>query len=54
MAIKVRKRNKSKEVVQYKSVKGILTSQDIKEADCFDNALNKEIQELEKVLNSIL
>lgn len=50
MVIKVRKKNKSKEVVQYKSAKKIITPQDIKEADRFDNALNQEIQEIEKVL----
>src|SRR3989344_571502 len=50
MAIKIRKKNKSKETVQYKSTKRILTPQDIKEADRFDNALNQEIQEIEKVL----
>ncbi len=50
MTIKVRKKNRSKETVQYKSTKKILTSQDIKEADRFDNALNEEIKEIEKVL----
>ena len=50
MAIKIRKKNRSKETVQYKSTKRILTPQDIKEADRFDNALNQEIQEIEKVL----
>ena len=50
MAIKVRKKNKSKETVQYKSAKKILTPQDIKEADRFDDALNQEIQEIENVL----
>lgn len=50
MVIKIRKKNKSKESVHYKSAKNILTPQDIKEADRFDNALNQEIQEIEKVL----
>ena len=50
MTIKVRKKNKSKEIIQYKSAKKILTPQDIKEADHFDNALNQEIQEIEKIL----
>jgi len=50
MAIKVRKKNRSKETVQYKSTKKIITSQDIKEADRFDSALNQEIREIEKVL----
>lgn len=50
MVIKVRKKNRSKETVQYKSTKKILTSQDIKEADRFDSALNQEIREIEKVL----
>ena len=50
MVIKVRKKNKSKEIVQYKSAKKIITPQDIKEADRFDNALNQEIREIEKVL----
>lgn len=50
MAIKVRKKNKSKETFQYKSTKKILTPKDIKEADRFDNALNQEIREIEKVL----
>src|SRR3989338_9283621 len=50
MVIKIRKKNKSKETVQYKSAKKILTPQDIKEADRFDDALNQEIQEIEKVL----
>lgn len=50
MAIKIRKKNKSEETVQYKSAKKILTPKDIKEADRFDNALNQEIQEIEKVL----
>jgi len=50
MAIKIRKKNKSKETVQYKSAKRILTSQDIKEADRFDDALSKKIKEIEKIL----
>lgn len=50
MAIKVKRNDKSKEVVQYKSAKRILTPQDIREADRFDDALNKEIREIEKVL----
>lgn len=50
MAIKVRKKSRLKETVQYKSTKKILTPQDIKEADRFDNALNEEIREIEKVL----
>jgi len=50
MVIKIRKKNKSKETIQYKSAKKILTPQDIREADRFDNALNQEIQEIEKVL----
>jgi len=50
MTIKIRKRGGPKETVQYKSTKKILTPQDIKEADRFDNALNQEIQEIEKVL----
>lgn len=50
MAIKIRKKNRSKETVQYKSTKKIITSQDIKEADRFDSALNQEIREIEKVL----
>ncbi|MEK7501809.1 MAG: hypothetical protein AAB629_02705 [Patescibacteria group bacterium] len=50
MVIKIIKKDKSKEVIQYKSVKKILTPEDIKEADRFDNALNHEIREIEKVL----
>ena len=50
MVIKVVKKNKSKETVRYKSSKAIITTQDIKEADRFDNALNQEIKEIEKVL----
>ena len=51
MVIKIRKKNKSKEVVQYKSAKKVLTPQDIKEADRFDDALNQEIQRIEKILS---
>ena len=50
MVIKIRKRNKKGEQVEYKSNKKILTPQDIKEADKFDLFLNKEIKEIEKVL----
>jgi len=49
MTIKIRKGNK-KEKIQYKSTKRILTSKDIKEADRFDDALNKEIADIEKIL----
>lgn len=50
MVIKIIKKNKLKEFVQYKSAKKILTPQDIKEADKFDIALNKEIKEIERIL----
>lgn len=50
MVIKIRKKNKSKETIQYKSTEMILTPRDIKEADRFDSALNQEMQEIEKVL----
>jgi len=48
MVIKIRKRNKKGEQVEYKSNKKILTPQDIKEADKFDLFLNKENKEIEK------
>ena len=50
MVIKITKKGRTKEVIQYKSAKKIITSQDIKEADHFDSALNKEVQEIERVL----
>jgi len=50
MVIKIRKKGGTKEIIQYKSTKKIITPQDIKEADRFDNALNQEIREIEKVL----
>lgn len=50
MAIKVRKRDKSKDTIRYKSAKKILVPQDIKEADRFDVALSKEIRDIEKIL----
>lgn len=50
MVIKIRKRNKKGERVEYKSNKKILTPQDIKEADRFDLFLNKEIKKIEKIL----
>ncbi len=48
MVIKVS--NRSKRTVRYKSAKKILTPHDIKEADRFDDALTKEIREIEKIL----
>lgn len=50
MVIKIRRKNRTNETVQYKSSKNILTTQDIKEADRFDSALNQEIQEIEEIL----
>ena len=50
MVLKITRKSKSKETVHYKSAKKILTPQDIREADRFDNALNTEIQEIERVL----
>lgn len=50
MAIKIRKKNKLNEIVQYKSAKRILTPQDIKEADRFDAALSKAMKEIERIL----
>src|SRR3989344_5867410 len=52
MVLKIRKKNKSGEIVRYKGAKKILTPRDIKEADFFDNALNQEVREIEKVLVS--
>ena len=50
MVLKVTKKSKSGSVVRYKGTKKILTPRDIKEADRFDDALNKEMREIEKVL----
>jgi hypothetical protein len=50
MVIKIKKKGGKKEIVQYKSSKKIITPQDIKEADRFDNALSQEIQEIEGIL----
>jgi len=52
MVIKIRKKNKagSGTHFQYKSLKKILTPQDIKEADRFDLHLNKTIKNIEKSL----
>ena len=50
MVIKIRKKDKSKKVIRYKGTKKILTPRDIREADRFDNALNKEIRKIEKIL----
>jgi len=52
MTIKVRKKKKNGKGTrfQYKSLKKILTPQDIKEADKFDLALNKTIKEIEGLL----
>lgn len=49
MVIKIMKKGAVTNI-QYKSTKKILTSQDIKEADRFDNDLGYEIQEIEKKL----
>lgn len=50
MVIKVRKRNGSGKFTQYRSVKKVLTPKDIREADRFSNALDKEIRKIEKIL----
>lgn len=51
MAIKIRKKNKGGRIrFQYKSLKRILTPQDVKEADEFDLYLNKTIKKIEKLL----
>lgn len=50
MVIKIRRKNKRKEVIRYKSTKKILTPRDIKEADRFDSVLSKEIRVIEKIL----
>jgi len=50
MVLKLRRKNKSGEIVRYKGVKKILTPQDIREADRFDNILNQEIREIERIL----
>lgn len=50
MVIRIRRKNKRKEIIRYKGTKKILTPQDIKEADRFDSALSKEIQRIEKIL----
>lgn len=50
MVIKIIKKDKSKKIIRYKGTKKILTPRDIREADRFDNALSKEIKEIEKIL----
>ena len=50
MVIKVQKQGSKKEATIYKSLRKILTPQDIIEADKFDDALKKEIEEIEKIL----
>jgi len=50
MVIKIRKKDKSKKIIRYKGTKKILTPRDIREADRFDNALSREIKEIEKIL----
>ena len=50
MVIKIRKKNKSKEIIRYKSTKKILTPRDIQEADRFDDALTEEIKQIEKII----
>ena len=50
MVIKIRKKGRTEEIIQYKSARKIITPQDIKEADRFDSALNQEIQKIEGVL----
>ncbi len=50
MVIKISKKYKSKEIVRYKGIKNIITSQDINEANRFDDKLNKTIKHIECIL----
>lgn len=50
MTIKIIKRGQKSNETRYRSSKVILTPQDIKEADKFDDKLNRSIDEIEKIL----
>lgn len=50
MAIRIKKKRGTEEVIRYKSNKKILTPDDIKDADKFDRALKEEIFNIEEIL----
>jgi hypothetical protein len=50
MVLKIRNKNTVKDAISYKGAKKILTPRDIREADRFDVALEKEIKNIERIL----